>query len=73
MITARAYRLIKFEFIYYEHKNTVIEICISQAFNKSNTALLVGTFLDLGLTEFNHKTNEVYILVNCLTECKFLN
>lgn len=36
MITARAYRLIKFEFIYYEHKNTVIEICISQAFNKSN-------------------------------------
>lgn len=36
MITARAYRLIKFEFIYYEHNKTVIEICICQAYNKSN-------------------------------------
>lgn len=35
--------------------------------------MLVGMFLDLGFIEINFKINEVYIFVNCLMECKFLN
>lgn len=35
--------------------------------------MLVGIFLDLGFIEFNYKINEVYIFVNFLMGCIFLN